>query len=159
MKPLTMYRRVVIEADLDDVECGKRATAAVLHALRDRLTRVEGAHALAQLPQELKELWAPLDAPRRPVKMHKAAFYERVRMEARLASIRDARAATTAVFAALKQQISCGECDDIGRAPRRVEDDLGILIVSGAVPRHPRSQVCEPAGICHGDEECGSGFL
>ena len=39
MKPVTFYRRVVVEADLEDVESGRRATAAVLHTLRDRLTR------------------------------------------------------------------------------------------------------------------------
>src|SRR5688572_8702631 len=54
MKPLTVYRRVVVEADLEDVENGKRTTAAVLHTLRDRLTRAEGRQAVAQLPRELK---------------------------------------------------------------------------------------------------------
>lgn len=114
MKPLTLYRRVVVEADLETLEEGKRATAAVLHALRDRLTRTEGRQAVAQLPRELKTMWAEAAAPMRPVKMHKQVFYERVKSEAGLASLREARAATVAVFAGLKTQLSPGEAGDVG---------------------------------------------
>lgn len=113
MKPMTMYRRVVVEADLDDGDRGRRATAAVLHALRDRLTPDEGRQAVAQLPRELKTMWAPLAAPKRPLKIHRDAFYERVRSEAALRSLREARAVTTAVFSALKEQLSPGEADDV----------------------------------------------
>jgi uncharacterized protein (DUF2267 family) len=113
MKPLTLYRRVVVEADLETLEEGKRATAAVLHALRDRLTRTEGRHAVAQLPRELKAMWAESAAPLRPVKMHEQVFYERVRSEADLATLREARAATVAVFAGLKTQLSPGEAEDV----------------------------------------------
>ena len=113
MKPLTIYRRVVVEADLENVESGKRATAAVLHTLRDRLTRGEGRQAVAQLPRELKTLWAPTAAPPQPVKMHKALFYERVASEAALPTVRTARVVTNAVFAALKEQLSPGEADDV----------------------------------------------
>jgi uncharacterized protein (DUF2267 family) len=112
MKPMGLYRRVVVEADLEDTESGKRATAAVLHNLRDRLTRIEGEQALAQLPRELKTLWAPAATPPRPVKMHKGLFYERVAAEAEL-PLYAARAATDAVFAALKVLLSRGEADDI----------------------------------------------
>ena len=113
MKPLTVYRRVVVEADLEDVENGKRATAAVLHTLRDRLTRAEGRQAVAQLPRELKTLWAASAAPPQPIRMHKALFYERVASEAGLPSLRAARAATFAVFGALKEQLSPGEAEDV----------------------------------------------
>lgn len=113
MKPMTMYRRVVVEADLDGVDRGKRATAAVLHALRDRLTPEEGRQAVAQLPRELKTMWAPAAAPKHPLKIHRDAFYERVRAEAALTSLREARAVTTAVFSALKEQLSPGEADDV----------------------------------------------
>lgn len=113
MKPTTMYRRVVVEAGLDDVDRGKRATAAVLHALRDRLTPEEGRHAVAQLPRELKTMWALAAAPKHPLKVHRDAFYERVRAEAALTSLRDARAVTAAVLSALKEQLSPGEADDV----------------------------------------------
>ena len=45
--------------------------------------------------------------------MHQKEFYARVRVEAGLASEREARLATQAVFAALKEHLSPGECDDI----------------------------------------------
>jgi len=52
-----MYSRVGVEAGLDSLEETRAATAAVLHALRDRLTPREAEQPAAQLPQELKELW------------------------------------------------------------------------------------------------------
>jgi uncharacterized protein (DUF2267 family) len=113
MTPRTVYRRVVIEAGLDSVDEGRRATAAVLHALRDRLSAEEGRQAVAQLPRELKGLWAPGARPARMVRTHKQTFYNRVAAEARLDSMRKARAATNAVFAVLKEQLSPGEADDI----------------------------------------------
>jgi uncharacterized protein (DUF2267 family) len=45
--------------------------------------------------------------------MHRAAFYERVRSEAGLASERETRQAIVAVFGALKAQLSPGEAEDI----------------------------------------------
>jgi hypothetical protein len=36
MKPLTLYRRVVVQADLETIDEGTRATAAVLHARAGR---------------------------------------------------------------------------------------------------------------------------
>lgn len=113
MEPLTMYRRVAVEADLETVDEARRATEAVLHALRDRISADEGRQAVAQLPRELKALWAQALAPAHPVKMHKQAFYERVAGEANLASVREARCATLAVFATLKELLSPGEADDV----------------------------------------------
>ncbi len=114
MKAQTLYRRVVVEADLDSVDDAKEATAAVLQALRDRLTEDEAEQAAAQLPLELKRLWWTGESDyRRPVKMHRREFYERVRSEGGLDSSRKARAVTVAVFAALKEQISPGEAGDI----------------------------------------------
>ena len=112
MTARALYRRVVVEAGLSSVDEGRRATSAVLHALRDRLTADEGRQAVAQLPRELKSLWAPTLAPARPVKMHTPAFYERVATEGGM-SLREARAATTVVFSALKEQLSGGEAGDI----------------------------------------------
>jgi uncharacterized protein (DUF2267 family) len=86
----------------------------VFHSLRDRLTRDEAEQVAAQLPAELKTLWRIGEvAWREPLKMDRDEFYERVRKEAELASDKEARAVTRAVFAALKDQLSPGETDDI----------------------------------------------
>jgi uncharacterized protein (DUF2267 family) len=114
VKPRVMYSRVGIEADLDSVADARRVTGAVLRALRDRLTPEEAEQASAQLPTELKALWhGGPPPPLRPVRMHRPEFYTRVMTEGGLASMRKAELATDAVFAALKDQISPGECDDI----------------------------------------------
>lgn len=108
------YRLVLIEAGRSSLEDARRVTAAVLHTLRDRLTPDEADQAAAQLPRPLKLLWWNGEMEgRRPVKMHKKEFYAHVQAEARLASEREARLVTQAVFAALKEQLSPGECDDI----------------------------------------------
>jgi uncharacterized protein (DUF2267 family) len=110
----TIFSRVGIEADLETLAQARRATAAVLQALRDRLTPDEARQAAAQLPRELKAMWRQGDrADRRPLKLHRQEFYERVRRQADLASLRQAAVVTDAVFAALKDQISGGEADDI----------------------------------------------
>ena len=114
MRAQTMYSRVGIEASLDGLDEARQVTGAVLRALRDRLTPEEAEQASAQLPTELKVLWhAGPEPPRRPVRMHRREFYERVKADGGLASLRQAEQATEAVFAALKEQISDGECDDI----------------------------------------------
>ena len=109
-----MYSRVSVEAELDTLEASRRATAAVLHALRDRLTPEEAAQAAAQLPDELKVLWASGRPARgRPLKLRRREFLERIRVEAGLASTVQAEQVTDAVFAALKEQLPEGEADDI----------------------------------------------
>jgi uncharacterized protein (DUF2267 family) len=114
MKPRTMYSRVSIEADLDSLAKSRQATGVVLRALRDRLTPEEGRQAVAQLPRELKGLWRADAAPGLPVKMHRREFVDRVQREAGLPSRRRAEMLVDAVFAALKEQLSPGEADDIG---------------------------------------------
>ena len=114
MKARNLYSRVSIEADIDSLEDARHATAAVLRALRDRLTSEEADQAMAQLPQELKRLWASGRAPlRQPVKMHRREFLERVRVDAGLKSQGQAELVTDAVFAGLKEQLSPGEAEDI----------------------------------------------
>lgn len=114
MKTETFYRRVMLEAGRADLEDAKRVTAVVFHALRDRLTRDEAEQVAAQLPAELKTLWRIGEvAWREPLKMDRDEFYERVRKEAELASDKEARAVTRAAFAALQDQLSPGETDDI----------------------------------------------
>jgi uncharacterized protein (DUF2267 family) len=114
VKPRVMYSRVGIEADLESVAEARHVTAAVLQALRDRLTPEEAEQASAQLPLELKALWhGGPPPPRRPLRMHCGDFYSRVMTQSGLGSMRKAELATDAVFAALKDQLSPGECDDI----------------------------------------------
>jgi uncharacterized protein (DUF2267 family) len=75
------YRTVARTGHQPDRELVKRATAAVLHALRDRLTVEEADQLLAQLPLELKEVWAEGEAAERaraPVTMRREELFERV---------------------------------------------------------------------------------
>ena len=114
MRARQVYSRVAVEAGLDTLEESRRATAAVLQALRDRLTPDEARQAAAQLPRELKELWvAGMPAMANPLKLHRREFLERVRLEAGLKTTSQAGMVTDAVFAAIKEQISEGEADDI----------------------------------------------
>jgi uncharacterized protein (DUF2267 family) len=124
MTTLTFYRRVIDETGQVDRAAVKRGTAAVLQALRDRLTPAEAAQAAAQLPRELRAVWSAGDAPgRKPIKMHRQEFYERVKREAGLKSIPQARFLTIGVFAALKEQLSPGEADDVlAQLPRDLKD-------------------------------------
>jgi uncharacterized protein (DUF2267 family) len=114
MDTVTFYRRVMLEAGRADLDDAGRATAAVFQALRDRLTSDEAAQVAAQLPAELKDLWRAGDvAGRRPLKMDREAFYERIQRELAGATRRHARAVVKAVFAALQDQLSAGEADDV----------------------------------------------
>jgi len=114
MDTATFYRAVMdASADRHRAEA-KRGTAAVLHALRDRLTPEEAAQLAAQLPRELKEVWrAGERAGRKPVKLHRQAFYQRVMKEAGLGSMREARWMTLAVLGVLKESLSPGEAEDV----------------------------------------------
>ena len=124
MTTLNFYRRVIDETGKTDREAVKRGAAAVLQALRDRLTCAEAEQAAAQLPRELKEAWRTGDtADRKPIKMYRTQFYERVRRQAGLKNIREARSVTIGVFAALKAQLSPGEADDIlAQLPRDLKE-------------------------------------
>ena len=124
MTTLSFYRRVIDETGQTDRETVKRATAAVLQTLRGRLMSTEADQAGAQLPRPLKEVWRAGDHPgRKPIKMHRRAFYERVQREAGLPTVREARFFTIAVFAALKAQLSMGEADDVlAQLPRDLKD-------------------------------------
>jgi uncharacterized protein (DUF2267 family) len=114
MKARNVYSRVSVEADIDSLDDSRQATAAVLRALRDRLTPEEAAQAAAQLPRELKTLWASgRPALRQPMKLHRREFLERVRVDAGLKSLGQAEMVIDAVFAALKEQLSPGEASDI----------------------------------------------
>jgi uncharacterized protein (DUF2267 family) len=114
MTTRAFYRTVMETSREIDGDLARRATAAVLHALRDRLTIDEADHVAAQLPAELKTVWGQGEMfGREPVKMHVEEFLERVMAEVGLPSTREAQWMTLAVFAALKNQISPGEADDV----------------------------------------------
>ncbi len=114
MRPGTFYRTVMRTSGDHRRERAKRATAAVFHALRDRLTAEESDQVVDQLPAALKDIWrAGEKAERRPVKLHRAEFFERVKAEMGGTSAREARWITLAVFAALKEQLSPGEAEDV----------------------------------------------
>ena len=114
MTAQTFYRTVAEEGGPMELGEAKRVTAAVMHALRDRLTPREAAQAAAQLPRPLQSAWRYGEAKgRRPIKMHRKEFFERVRGEAGLDSWRDARDLTRAVFHALKLTLAPGETEDI----------------------------------------------
>ncbi len=114
MNANVFYDLVAETLELDDRSKVHAVTAAVLQALRDRLTSGEARQARAQLPRPLKRVWDfGHDVDQRPVRMHRREFYARIRLDAGLGSEREARDATLAVFAALKEQLSPGESDDI----------------------------------------------
>jgi len=114
MTAATFYKTVMGASGESDRERVERATAAVLHALRDRLTPEEADQAQAQLPRELQEVWAEGERTDRPVlKLSCEEFYTRVQRDAAMNSERQARWMTLAVFAALKEQLSPGEAGDV----------------------------------------------
>jgi uncharacterized protein (DUF2267 family) len=127
MQARQLYSRVSVEADIDTLEDAQRAATAVLRALRDRLTVDEAAQAAAQLPRELKRLWAGGHrASVRPVKLRRREFLERVRVDAGLKSLTQAERVTDAVFAGLKEQLSQGEAEDIvAQLPRDLKAQWG----------------------------------
>lgn len=124
MTTVEFYRRVIQETGLTNREAAKRGAAAVLRTLRDRLTPEEAAQVVAQLPRELKDVWETgATAIRRPTRLHRKEFYERVRAEAGLTSVREARWVTGAVFAALKAQLTPGEAEDVwAQLPKDLKD-------------------------------------
>lgn len=114
MSTLSFYRTVMETSGEKSREAAKRATAAVFHALRDRLTHEEADQVVDQLPRDLKDVWeAGEKKERRPLKLNREEFYDRVKRETGVASKREARWLTLAVFAALKEQLSPGEAEDV----------------------------------------------
>jgi uncharacterized protein (DUF2267 family) len=114
MSTWDFYRTVMKTSGKEDPETARRVTAAVLHLLRDRLTPEEASQAMAQLPAPLKAVWQEgARADREPTKLHLAEFLERVRDAAHLPSTVEARWMTLAVFAALKEQLTPGESEDV----------------------------------------------
>ena len=114
MTTQSFYKIVMKTSHTDDAKVARRATAAAFHALRDRRTVDEAGQVVAQLPYELKKVWAEGESPgRQPLKINREQFYERVKREAELPSKRVARWIVLAVFAALKEQLSPGEAGDV----------------------------------------------
>jgi uncharacterized protein (DUF2267 family) len=110
----SFYEAVMRVSGDADARSVRRASAAVLRALRDRLTPDEAAQVAAQLPEELKKVWWEGEASgRRPLKLIRDEFFERVRGDVDLTSKEEARWLTLGVFAALKAQLSRGEAEDV----------------------------------------------
>lgn len=108
------YRVVKRTAQIDSRAKAVTVTAAVLHALRDRLTPEEARQARAQLPAALQRVWDEGDdLDRRPLRLDLDQFHARVMGEAALRSTREARWTTLAVFAALKEALTPGEAEDV----------------------------------------------
>jgi uncharacterized protein (DUF2267 family) len=103
----------------------KRLTVAAFHALRDRLTLEEADPVVAPLPLELKDVWLEGEATgRQPVKMNRQAFYACVERETGLTTTGQARWTMLAVFAALKEQLTPGEAEDVmAQLPRDLKED------------------------------------
>jgi uncharacterized protein (DUF2267 family) len=120
------FYRTVMKASGDERRTAKRATAAVFHALRDRLTMEESDQVVDQLPADLKAIWREGEkTDRRPLKLHREEFFDRVRDEIGLPSRREARGMTLAAFAALKEQLSPGDGGRAGPAPERPQVRVG----------------------------------
>jgi uncharacterized protein (DUF2267 family) len=114
MDPHTFYGMVRERLGQCDREDAKRGAAAVLHALRDRLTPDEADQAAAQLPGSLRAVWSEAEPSERiPLKLNREQFYERVRGDAGLLTAQEAQWLTLAVFAALKGSLSPGEAEDV----------------------------------------------
>lgn len=114
MDPQTFYAMVRERLGQCDREEAKRGAAAVLRALRDRLTPDEADQVAAQLPGPLKAVWSEgVPAERTPLKMDREQFYERVRRDVDLLTAQEAQWLTLAVFAALKGSLSPGEVEDV----------------------------------------------
>lgn len=110
----TFYRKIREQLGPGAAEETERGTAAVFHALRDRLTPPEADQVAAQLPALLKEVWTAGErADRMPMKFRRSEFLERIRQEAGLATTRQAEWLALTVFSVLKAQLSEGEADDV----------------------------------------------
>jgi uncharacterized protein (DUF2267 family) len=110
----TFYRRVREQLGPGEVEATERGTAAVFHALRDRLTPSEADQVAAQLPALLQAVWTSGERrDREPTGFHRSEFLERVRQGASLTTARQAEWLTVAVFSVLKAQLSEGEAEDV----------------------------------------------
>jgi uncharacterized protein (DUF2267 family) len=104
------YQTVIDTSGEVDREVIERGTTAVLGALRDRLTAEEARDVAAQLPAEIKPLWAAADQrARQEPATNEQAFFERVMNIAGVRGTAEARWITLAVFAALKRRLALRE--------------------------------------------------
>jgi uncharacterized protein (DUF2267 family) len=119
MTAQAFYRTVMKASGDERRETAKRATAAVFHALRDRLTMEESDQVVDQLPADLKAIWREGEkTDRRPLKLHREEFFDGVRDEIGLPSRREARGMTLAAFAALKASCPPETGDVLAQLPK-----------------------------------------
>jgi uncharacterized protein (DUF2267 family) len=116
-----------IAGGLDGADMARawRVLRAVLHALRDRLPLDVLAHFSAQLPMLVRgamfEGWDPTGKPER---IDRGEFLVRVRREAHLDSITEAKQAVEAVVAVLWTHVSEGVMRPVAESLPRTYEDL-----------------------------------
>lgn len=107
-----------------NAEFAEQAAISVLCALEQRLTRDEAAHMEAQLPVKLTKLLSRCDrhlaAP--PVKLGREQFLQMIAGDLGMQTS-EVEPVIRAVFAAVREQISEGEVEDvIGQLPTQFRD-------------------------------------
>lgn len=114
MQSAEFIRRVRTRVGLPDNEHAKRATEAVLEALRARISHEGGRNVAAQLPKELREMWESgvWEHVARSLTgfegLDLGEFLTRVADLAGLADVDQAETVTRAVFVTLREQITAG---------------------------------------------------
>ena len=104
---LSFYQTVMDASGEVDQDVVERGTAAVLAALRDRLSPEEARDITAQLPTEVKPLWAMVEQrARQEPATSEPVFYERVMRAAGLGGLAEARWISLAVFGALRRWLA-----------------------------------------------------
>jgi len=108
---------------------------AVFQELRDRLTSVEAADVVAQLPTSLKMLWSAFDHPGRRVRrVHEYQLLEEVRRMAGLEDDSRAEEAVVSVFSVLQEALGSptGREGEAGHVFSQLPRDLKELWLNAA---------------------------
>ncbi|PIZ00425.1 hypothetical protein COY62_02620 [bacterium (Candidatus Howlettbacteria) CG_4_10_14_0_8_um_filter_40_9] len=110
------------KAELKNTDEAEKASKAVMHALRERITPDEAHDLESQFTCGEKELWENGEMKRKFLerlhlkkrgvqKMHRREFLQKVQNETK--GMQDAEKTTKAVFSTIKEQVSKGEADDV----------------------------------------------
>jgi uncharacterized protein (DUF2267 family) len=107
-----------------NAEFAEQAAVSVLCVLEQRLTRDEAAHMEAQLPVKLTKLLSRCDRhlEASPVKLDREEFLQMIASDLGM-QVSEVEPVIRAVFAAVREQISEGEVEDvIGQLPAQFRD-------------------------------------
>lgn len=110
------------KAELKNTEEAERASKAVMHALKERITPEEAHNLESQFTFGERELWENGEIKRKILerlslkkrgvhKMHKDEFLRKVQDKTK--GVQDAEKTSKAVFSTIKEQVSRGEADDV----------------------------------------------